>query len=136
MKLKPYTYTFNFITHILVHLVIVNTLEQSCTLDMSVKIKCIIIIIIIMFKHVRRACEDIFFSNVYLLLNNYSLKVSVINMCYLLCLHYTVLVKNPFLNLNSLDHCIMFYYFVKIIIKDYIVYVQRITNYMIIMFLL
>ena len=46
MKLKPYTYTFNFITHILVHLVIVNTLEQSCTLDMSVKIKCIISIII------------------------------------------------------------------------------------------
>ena len=30
--------------HILVHLVIVNTLEQRCTLDMSVKIKCIIII--------------------------------------------------------------------------------------------
>ena len=32
-------------THILVHLVIVNTLEQSCTLDMSVIVKCIIIII-------------------------------------------------------------------------------------------
>ena len=46
MKLKHYTYTFNFITHILVHLVIVNTLGHSCTLDMSVKIKCIIIIII------------------------------------------------------------------------------------------
>ena len=30
--------------HILIHLVIVNTLERSCTLDMSVKIKCIIII--------------------------------------------------------------------------------------------
>ena len=38
---------FNFIRHILVHLVIVNTLEQSCTLHMNVKIKCIIIIIII-----------------------------------------------------------------------------------------
>ena len=47
MKLKPYTYTFNFITHILIHLVIVNTFEQSCTLDMSVKIKCIIIIIFV-----------------------------------------------------------------------------------------
>ena len=44
MKFRPYTYTFNFITHILVHLVSVNTLEQSCTLDMSVKIKCFIII--------------------------------------------------------------------------------------------
>ena len=44
MKLKPYTYTFNFITHILVHLIIVNTLEQRCTLGMIVKIKCIIII--------------------------------------------------------------------------------------------
>ena len=50
MKLKPYTYTFNFITHILVHLAIVNTLEQSFTLDMSVKIKSIIIIIIIPVK--------------------------------------------------------------------------------------
>ena len=50
MKLKPYTYTFNFITHILVHLVIVNTLEQSCTLDTSVKIKCIIIIINVLFN--------------------------------------------------------------------------------------
>ena len=45
MKFKPYTYTFNVITHILVYLIIVNTLEQSCTLDMGVKIKCIIIII-------------------------------------------------------------------------------------------
>ena len=46
MKFKPF-YTFNFITRILVHLVIVNTPEQSCTMDMSVKIQCIIIIIII-----------------------------------------------------------------------------------------
>ena len=44
MQLKRYTYTFNFITHILVHLVIVSTLKHSCTLNMSVKIKCIIII--------------------------------------------------------------------------------------------
>ena len=58
MKFKPYTYTFNFITHILVHLVIVNTLEQSCTLDMSVKIKCIIIIIII-----TSGCNGINFSS-------------------------------------------------------------------------
>ena len=57
MKFKPYTYTFNFITHILVHLVIVNTLEQSCTLDMSVKIKCIIIIII------TSGCNGINFSS-------------------------------------------------------------------------